>query len=187
MADIFLIISFALINYIRGRGLIPGNQHVTASGMWAFAAGGGAWMYGYDYSYICAVILLTFLGMLIWVVRGWGLYFSSFHGRWKRDETEVEWIDKIGMKLVPFISEGHLPSNRKRGLICMSLRGLYVVPYFWLIGQPLLGVVIGLLQGPSYGVMRYLKYPDKGAVYAEPLIASIIGAGVAHALAMGFV
>lgn len=188
---IFLPFLYALINFIRGRGMLPFGGHVVAPMLWAVVT----WFiasFSLDTNFAIAVGLITFVGMLIWLIGvwkswgGWGLYFASWTWRWNPAEREVPWIDNIGLKLVPFITGEEHWTNGLRGTICMSLRGLYLLPLFYFLQAFSLGILVGLLQGPVYASMRWLAPPGEGTKYAEPVFAFVIGAAVAYRLSMGY-
>lgn len=176
---LILIGGFALVNYYRGRRLFHPRSLVNALMACFFFA-------------LFAQIALegshtywqTFVGIAVWLrLEGWGLYFSAFHGRWNRAESEVRLIDWIGFRLVPWIGPDDLRSNRARGTLCMSLRGLFILPLFGLLfglSVPALmfGAAAGLTQGIIYGAMRFV--PEERAVEtAEPITAGVFGAFIA--------
>lgn len=190
--DFILAIVFATINYIRGRGYIPAYEHVVASVAWGAAAAIAAALHDYSIPYTVAVFLAVTIGMLIWMIGvikgwgGWGLYFAAWTWTWNPDDHEVSPIDWIGFKLVPFRTAAEHWTNGLRGTICMSLRGLYITPLFFMLDLLPLGFFIGLAQGPVYAVMRWLAPANKGTAYAEPTIAALIGLTVGYRLTMGF-
>lgn len=181
---VLLAVTWAAINYVRGRGYLPA-EHILAPLAWAatgslFIGLHGASMDEWGLSYVA-----IFFGTLLWLVPPWGLFFSAYHGRWERWNPNatnwmIKWIVDLGYWLVPFVGTTDLPSNRERGTLCMALRGLYILPLFIMLGvllDPRIAVCgfIGLLQGPAYGVMRYLPNIEQGTQYAEPLTMFIYG------------
>lgn len=194
MSDLILIsfiAIFGLINFIRGRGYIPYAEHVVAPIAWGVLTGFTAHFLNYSDNYSIALALITFVGMLIWMIGlvpgwgGWGLYFASWDWIWNPNESEVPPIDWVGMKLVPFVTMAPHWTNGLRGSICMGLRGLYILPLFFALGSFPLGVMIGLMQGVVYGSMHWLA-PTAGTKYAEPAYAAIVGAAIAGILIGGF-
>lgn len=183
---------FAGINYIRGRGLIPKAGHVIASLLWAVVTLCVSTIIGYPGSYAISIGAVTFIGMLIWQIGlwkgwgGWGLYFASWTWVWNPNQAEVPPIDWIGLKLVPFKTMAPHWTNGLRGTICMGLRGLYILPLFYLLQMFTIGVFIGLAQGLVYGSMRWLAPEGKGTEYAEPVYGFLIGMAIAYRLGMGF-
>lgn len=147
---------------------------------------------GYQYSQgvglaaagvICAVL---FGGWLVAVSPGWGLYFAAWTGQWKQGETEIQWIDRIGFVMAPWVSEIDERSNRRRGRICFALRGAYYLPMFigvaatnwyfigwswWLI----LSVACFWTDGVVYGI-RWVEQGD------NTRWCELIGGGVRGAL-----
>lgn len=121
--DILAICAFSLMNAIRGGWLkIPGDRIVSSIGA------------GAVYCLISGSVLaggIVAAGFYLWALKGWGLYFAAGHGQWARNETEIKWIDRIGLKLIPFVTESRHSSNFLRGILCMGLRGgVYSLPLF---------------------------------------------------------
>ena len=184
--------AWAAINFIRGRKLwIKKYQHVWPPIAWALTGGAAALALGYSFENIFRLMITLAAGTAFWLVWGWGLYFSAFHGIWKQDEKEIGWIDWLGKKLVPWQAMTDYRRNRRRGTICMALRGLYIAPMFavlaWQMGHPAWGWLglIGLAQGAAYGVMRHLSDVSQGAKWAEPLIMFIFGVSTGFLLWAG--
>lgn len=74
---------------------------------------------------------LCISGIAIWKAAGWGLYFSAFNGYWDVADKEIKWIDDLGYSIYPFTSKDDLETNRKRGRLCMAIRGaVYSIPLF---------------------------------------------------------
>jgi hypothetical protein len=109
------------------------------------------------------------LGVLIWKAGAWGNYFASFNSYWNRLRSDVKWIDWIGYKLVPYVDKVH-PTNRKRGLICMAIRGaIYSAPLFFYLGYAVhpLGYLLWPLmamQGVFYWVAYWVKDDFEGGL-----------------------
>lgn len=191
MAALFLILAFGCINYVRGRGMISYASHAVASIAWGIVTGIAANGMGYALNYSIALALITAVGMLIWLVGvipgwgGWGRYFASWTWQWDND-PEVPPIDWIGLKLVPLVTTDVHWTNGLRGTICMSLRGLYILPLFYGLQCFSLGIIIGLMQGITYGSMHWLAPANKGTEYAEPAYAAIVGAAIAGLMYGGF-
>lgn len=203
LAASLLGITWGFINYIRGRGMIPYASHIVAAFLWADTAiifAMLACMFSGHYGLILAWLMLgIFIGVLLWEIGtwlwfkgGWGLYFAAYHGQWNEGEVEVPWIDWIGFKLVPWVGAYDIPSNRRRGTICMALRGTYILALFAILAFLLHDAsiawwgLLGLLQGPAYGVMRWLplvgRSLSEGTKWAEPLIMFIYGTAVGWVL-----
>jgi hypothetical protein len=154
MTMLLLPLLFAAVNYFRGRGKLPAVSKVLSAIMWAWITGIAAAVLGINEA---PVMLITFLGTLCWIVPGWGLYFSSFTGVWKEGEAEIRFIDHIGLRMVPYHGALDESGNRKRGTICMALRGfIFSAPLFiglagwfsaWII---VLFWPLMLWQGPIY-------------------------------------
>jgi len=145
----------------------------------ASAIYGGLATYGLTQDYIAGIIVTA--GLWIWDMLGWGKYFAAFNGRYNRKEKEFKPADIFADK----ISNGYLA-----GIVGMSIRGLMILPLFmglaYYFSNPLIvgiGVVVGLLQGPVYGLMRILpeKYATTGA---EPLMGALIGCGILESVAL---
>lgn len=169
--DILLIASFAALNHIRGGWLeIPGDRIVASLGM------GLAYLVYTDVPLAGAVVAL---GMYIWALKGWGLYFAAGHGQWSRKETEVAWIDKIGLRLFPFITSTPHVSNVRRGIFCMGLRGwAYSLPLFAGLSyvfdlKALFVWNLFFLQGVAYYVAR--KFTGNFVWLAEVIWGCFIG------------
>lgn len=177
---------WSAISYFRDLGRLPFNQHVTASILWGLTAGAAACLLPYSWSFVIAIALVTGLGMFAWVVSGWGLYFGSFDWTWHFLETEIKWIDAIGYWTVPFVTNDTHWTNGLRGVICMSLRGLYILPLFFMLQMLPWGIAIGLSQGIAYGSMRWLAPAGKQTNYASVLYVFVIGIAVASRLIKGF-
>lgn len=183
---------FGIINYVRGRGMIPYAGHVVASLAWGLVVAAISPLYGFPLHYSIAIGITTFIGMLIWMVGvvpgwgGWGLYFASWTWVWNPNEKEVKPIDWIGKKLVPFKTMAPHWTNGLRGTICMGLRGLYITPLFFMLEALPLGIAVGLMQGIVYGSMHWLAPAGKGTEYAEPVYAAIVGLAIAHTMQVGY-
>lgn len=115
-------------------------------------------------------IALCALGVLIWKAGAWGNYFSAFNGWWNRARTDVKWIDYIGYTLVPFVSTTDFKTNRKRGLICMAIRGAaYSLPLFIYLGISVhpLGFLLWpfmAMQGVFYWMAYWVKDDFEGGL-----------------------
>lgn len=124
------------------------------------------------------VLAAVAAGMFLWSLPGWGKYFSAFHGRDDLAEKEVGWIDRLGYAVYP--PSVSMARNRRRGTLCMALRGLYLYPMFVALAVVVdpLAALIGLgslLQGFAYGIMR--NVPERYAVTgAELTFGAIMGA-----------
>lgn len=141
------MILLGILHCLRGRGFVP---------RWLFfpLVALLAWL-EFESALITAVVTA---GIAFWIVPGLGKYFSVFTGRDDPKESEIEWIDWVGYQLFP--SHPTAPGwdtrrNQARGLVCMSLRGLYLCPLFialsaWNPSAAYAGLCIGLLQGPVY-------------------------------------
>ncbi len=178
--SIVLILSIAAMNFVRGRGIIPKPFTSLLSGL---ATGLAAYLAGQTLQISAMIAACVFLGIYLWCLFGWGKYFSAFHGRDDVNEKEIGFIDWIGYKVYPPESG----RNMARGVLCMAIRGCFIAPMF--IGlafilqspYPLLGIIIGPLQGLYYGAMRFV--PEKHAVMiSEILYGLMLGAGIAFVL-----
>jgi hypothetical protein len=109
---------------------------------------------------------LCMLGVLAWKAGGWGNYFAAFNGHWNRTRTDVRWIDLVGYKLVPFVDTNDFKTNRKRGLICMAIRGAaFSLPLF-----TYLGIVVhplGFLLWPFMAIQGAFYW---AAYWVKPLV-----------------
>lgn len=132
---------------------------------------------------ICAFI--TWGGLWLWAVPGWGKYFVSASGSpgvYMNDGEEVKWIDAASDKIITafysetlkmhlhkiYSSAGHYPYLDYNirvalwGTIAMSLRGMLMAPLFVALAfflNPALCMGMALLclmQGPIYHVGRYM-------------------------------
>ena len=149
----------------------PHIAKLTSSKLLAFIAMGiTVWVF---YGWMNG--LNTAAGMAFWAqICGWGLYFSAFHGRWSLNESECKIIDRL---------VSGIEDTRIRGTVAMSIRGLAIFPLFigfaFTMGDLWLSFygLIGLLQGPVYGAMRWI--PEKNAAtFAEAIYGGIIGATI---------
>lgn len=165
MISIIAIAAFigwcSLWNRIRGGLIEVAGGRILASIMIGLGAGAYAFFLGKT-----NFLLLSgnaALGFYLWAVLGWGLYFACATGLWTRGETEIGFIDRLGLKLFPFITATRHYSNFRRGIFCMGLRGLiFSLPMFigfayllspWaLVGWPVMG-----LQGAVYYFYRALS------------------------------
>lgn len=137
----------------RGRGFIPVWLFSLFFGLINCANGStDAWIN----------VVVFAVGIAIWKAPGWSLYFSAFHGMWHLQEHEVKWIDKIGLKLVPFVATDDINSNSTRGALCMAIRGAaYILPLFLVLAYLKSPFVMLLwpftaVQGMIYGAMLYM-------------------------------
>jgi hypothetical protein len=116
------------------------------------------------------------IGILLWLMRGWGRYFCSFNGdidTYLRKGGDVGFVNKLTYKIYgyPLDKEDITKAIRNWGTIAMSLRGsLMSIPLFSALAihysNPiiLLGSVIMLIQGLYY---RWIKH--YGFTLAEKL------------------
>lgn len=163
------ILTSAALNGARGRGVVPGGRILFAILMGVCAG---------SYSWNIPAGIVVASGMFLWALPGWGKYFSAFTGRDNPKEQEISWIDWIGYRI--FLSDGYEKTNLMRGTLCMSLRGLYLYPMFIALAPftSWLSLIVGLgclLQGPAYGLMRYLESEEYAVLYAELLMGAVIG------------
>lgn len=172
---LILVLAWAGIGYVRGRGMFPRLSNLLAALAWAWCAGFAATALGH--TAINEIMIVAFLGTFAWIAPGLGLYFSSYTGVWKEHESEIKFIDKVGLALVPFISPIDIESNRERGLICMALRGgIFSIPLFlglavFVSAWALALWPFTLLQGFIYYLNRpFIKY---GNSVPEPVTAGL--------------
>ncbi len=178
-------LAFAVINALRGKGWLGINGHIAAPILWAITAGLGDAALRDKLAEALVVGGVTGVGMFFWCVWGWGLYFASFSWRWNSGETEIRWIDWVSLHLIPMRTDEMDVTNGIRGTIAMALRGLYITPFFFMLGHVGLGIAVGLLQGIVYASARWVS-PTKPTEYAEPLYGLVIGSAVAYILKGGF-
>jgi len=193
LINTLLVPAFAAINRLRGFSFEKPKDKkeelynkLTSKGVMSVVAGGLGWAATSD----PIVGVIVALGFLAWAVKGWGSYFMAFHGDPKSHHSneghEIEWIDNLVDKWlgVPKTTEETL----KWGTVAMSLRGLFILPMFialaWYLANPLillLGVVVGLLQGPVYrsGRRVYLEGKIDVMEVIEPRMGALIGAALA--------
>ena len=134
----------AFINPIRGGLLspLPGGRILMGGLVW--------------FAHSLPVGAAVAFGWYLWAVLGWGLYFAATNGEWREGEVEIKWIDKIGLRLFPFVTSARDASNFKRGAFCFGLRGLVMsLPMFLALAYLLGGVTLLLwplfaLQGVVY-------------------------------------
>ncbi|TXH18815.1 MAG: hypothetical protein E6R03_01520 [Hyphomicrobiaceae bacterium] len=182
---ILLIGLLATFNRIRGQighRLLTNAASAASVGFYAMAEQAG------DFWFIGTVFGITFIGLTLWNSWGWGKYFSVFHGRDDWAEREINWLDKIGYRLVPYtssqlnyVSPGTW-RNRWRGWITMTMRGAFILPFIlalvaltgnWAV-LPLV-LPLGLLQGSVYALGNFTS--EKQAVpVAEILMGAVIAA-----------
>lgn len=179
-----LAIVFGLANHDRGRGTLPGGR-IACALYGGISTGLVGALLGLPLAHAAGIAVAVSLGFFNWLVWGWGLYFSAFHGLWNKDEKEIGWIDYICLKLVPFVTSAKHKTNYIRGWIGMTLRGLYLIPMFivfdpfalftpnavWLLG------IFGLLQGTVYAANRLSETMySEGTAYPELIMGLLIGA-----------
>jgi hypothetical protein len=195
MYDLIMVTGSSLLNRLRGKD-IAGDYQRKHKGKfaprWMFIADKitskyyvalyMGWLVGLspdaaDHN-LWVVFFSSFvisLGYSLWAGPGWGDYFSAYDGLYKKG-PEIKWIDWVGYKLFPLVNE---ENNRARGTIQMSLRGLYMAPCFvglallqgwgW---ESLLLVFTTLMQGPAYGVMKFVSEKHDRGAYAEYLLGA---------------
>lgn len=147
-------------NYIRGRGYTKlGRGAVCTS--FALVVLLNGWGYGF-YNAVGMAIMVAACAYL-WLMFGWGKYFSSFTGRDNPNEAEIGWIDWIGYKVFPYDMDAR--TNRLRGLLCMSIRGLFFYPAFIAI-YGITGNWWALLIGLGTALQGYVYYIQKEDAWA---------------------
>lgn len=176
------MLALAAINWLRGRGGVPGGRFTVSC-----LAGLSAALYDLtlrDLQHAGIIFLIVALGFAFWAIFGWGKFDSSFTGRDDPNESEIPWIDRLGYKLFPV--NGKAKTNRNRGALCMALRGMYFYPTFALLAfvtSPW-SLLIGfgcLLQGSCWTAMRYAEEED-GYSGAAWLNGALFGALIATAI-----
>lgn len=221
LAALIFIPAMAVLNKARGNTISPGIPNawviwllktvrldnvaarIDPAKRWPrggvaapFLMGCGTCVYalfqGYDAGMLTKIFFVSWAGLTTWAVRGWGLYFACVSGVWREHEKEVLFIDKIGLKLVPFVSETDAKSNQLRGTICMSLRGFFfALPMFvgfaWLLGPwVMLESFLFLLQGPVYRAWASMeRRGGDGIAHAEWSWGACMGAILAIILMSG--
>jgi hypothetical protein len=169
-----LVVAYALLNRARGNGLFEMTASTLASRAVALSlmAGTSAYACSCTDSESVAIYAIVISGMIFWCVWGWGKYCSAYHGRDNSKEQEIWWIDRLGYLFwPPSISTA---TNRVRGTFCMALRGMYLYPMFIAFSAmqgstwPLLVGMGCLLQGPVYGLMRYV--PERYAAMSAEML-----------------
>jgi len=163
MMWIIYIALMGAINTWRGRGYVP-NSRYYAMALWGLLTGAVVHYLGiFDWQSSALVTLIVVAGSYVWLEQPWGQGFAAYTGVWEPRPNTVHWIENICLKLYPYPGAG-LPDPKAyaRGTLFMALRGLYIIPLFLglavFLGSPfvaLLGLV-GLMQGPSYGIMRWV-------------------------------
>lgn len=204
MLELGLIFAIVLFNFCRDRGIIPKPFTSMLSGVacvaFLYAKAGlpapeSIEMFWASFTrFHIEVLVAVSLGIYTWCLKGWGKYFSCFHGRDSRMESEIKWIDSLGYRFFPPVvrtvyNDSEVTAlNRRRGLFCMTLRGGFMIPAFIALALvansffPLAGIICGPAQGPCYSVMRYVK--EKNAVkYGALLHGLVMGCGFAFVLA----
>jgi hypothetical protein len=187
-----LALIIGLANHARGRGTLLGGR-VACAAYGGIGIGLCAFLIGFEPLRAIATSLSTSLGLYNWLCWGWGLYFAAFHGVWKLDEEDISWIDNICLWLVPFVQEERHWTNYARGMLGMALRGLYLLPMFFLI-DPLHGLtslhvwwlgLFGPVQGLIYAVNRIGGiWKREGTALPELLMGMTIGALAGTALVL---
>lgn len=116
----------AFMNRLRGGRF---DHHGLRGARWVASAGVGIASYAVSLNeYIAAICAL---GFFLWALPAWGLYFASVTGTWDQSRKDVGFIDRIGYRVFPFIDGGVHPSNYKRGILCMGIRGgVFSFPLF---------------------------------------------------------
>ena len=115
-----------------------------------------------------------FASFALWAIPGHGKYFSALHGRDDVLEHEIDWIDSLGYRFYP--PDAEESTNRKRGVLCMGLRGMFLYPLFIALAfinpyAPLIGLGM-LLQGFCYAAGAI--YPKQGVPIGEALTGLLI-------------
>lgn len=150
------------LNVAGGRGYFSGARALCRMVLMPSAVG----LYAWDWQ----VAILAFAGFALWAIPGWGKYFAAGHGQYDPQEKEIGWIDWMGEKIFPY--DGKEQTNRKRGIICMGMRGLFLWPFFAAIGHPLTGLAM-FMQGFCYGAGRW--NPNQTVPMGEFLTGVLIG------------
>ena len=174
-----MILAFGALNRLRGSDVPFTSKGVTSAAS-GITAGGCAFWLGYAPVVAGLIGIVVFLGILIWAIPGWGKYFCVLHGRDTRKEREIGWIDKATDKIA---------NHYLRGMLAMSLRGLYLAPLFValsLLAPPFSFLItpLCLLQGPAYAASRVVPEPWRVA-FSEALWGGAMGLMVWLSLWMG--
>jgi hypothetical protein len=159
------MILLGILHCLRGRGWLP---------RWALFLLVALLAYAETMSLLLAAV--TTAGIALWIVPGIGKFFSAITGTDNPLETEIRWIDRLGYRLFP--RDETPATNKLRGTVCMSLRGLYLYPLFlaYAFWNPwaLLTGLLCLLQGPVYYLSGRLT-PLHAVALAELLVGTLFG------------
>lgn len=179
MTNAIFIFLISFLNVARGRKLF-GLTKSTMFGRVVFSFIAALWAFFLLYA-TSTQMLIIWVGLLIWSIPGWGKYYSAFTGKDDSDEIEIWWIDDLGYLLAPGDDE---KSIRKRGALCMGLRGLYMYPMFvalaWYNPWAFVYGAGCLLQGIPYWLNRFV-YPSN-TIFPEALWGALIGIMIIYSL-----
>jgi len=199
---LLVVLIFGMLHAARGQSAFPFGKMIPRI-LWGAVSAYWAWFCGADW--MIAVVLGLSIGAFYWLgtMRAWGLYFAAFTGLWDTRYKGAQWITEIGLRCVPWVSETHYPSNRLRGLLCMTLRATYLLPMvvlpiiiLWLRAYHIDGDLhcvasafalcpLVLLMGPIYWAMQWCpRYELDGVRAAENLTGLLFGYIIAHIITL---
>jgi len=142
------ILLMGVLNVLRGSEVPFTNKLITSvlCGILTYMLAG---------SYVIG--LVTWLGIWLWSVLGWGKYYSAFTGEYNYKEKEFILADKV----TDYLYLKRIWSDYSVGMIGMAIRGLLILPLFvalsLIVGNSLVvlyGVLCGFLQGLCYAAPR---------------------------------
>lgn len=175
MIYVILILSFGLLNFLRGRGYL--GRVVCALTMGAVVSASVYFISNYTAMHSLILFGIVSVFMFLGLLSGWGKYFAVITGDMNTvTESEVKPIDWIVNKLYGY------PENKKElitwSFIAMSLRGGMFYPLFAALSYyelPALLYGVGVFSmGTVYAVMRFV--PERYSItIAEPLYGAVIG------------
>lgn len=165
MVPLILAAVMGVLNAAGGARIMPLGRAGVA-GLFGMAV--GICGYAMDDDFLQAMLLafISTIGVLFWLMSGYGLYSGAYTRMWNPHERGVPWIDDVVGCMVPFRTGFPHEANALRGVLAMCLQGLYLIPGFlwlslafggvscWWLG--LLGIVQGLLWGMNRVAWRRL-------------------------------
>lgn len=192
---LFLTVTWAIIEFLRGRRLIynvqtpKGSVINKALAVLLFITTAALALWDWK------ATLYVAAGVAFWKYcpGGHGRYFGASMGHWNPNEVEVRWIDWVIDRLMPWGGGGIIPAsehpqtekwNRARGTLGMSLTGLQASPLIFMAGgftaqAALFAMALGLFKGVAYGIQRYFPPIDDDIADAEPVWGGAVGAMLA--------
>lgn len=159
MIELLIIILFGVCNALRGKAKLREMDAFFLCALFFYLYTGDAFH-----------VIVVAVGLRFWEMLGWGKYFSTISGVYNREEKNVLVIDNIANAVYDITK-----SARLAGMTGMMCRGLFLTPMFYILGFPLLGVCIGIMQGIVYTIVGLCNGTVRNA---EFIYGAVIGVGL---------